>query len=111
MNPLEMDRVLETCVRHGAADVWMIPGRPPMLHTGGELLELDIAPLSSADVLRLVSSIALPTAREGLEREGRATFEYEYRDPDSFRVYVFRHDGTDVAILARKDARDNLEES
>ena len=56
-NPLDMKTLLRSAVKIGGSDLIVTAGAPPMLRLNGAVRNLELPPLSSEDVTRLLYSI------------------------------------------------------
>jgi twitching motility protein PilT len=98
---MELNSVLATAVRHGASDVHLKVGRPPMFRKDGDIVTLDGAELSETD---LESALALVTAgapqrAEQFRESGDLDIAYTADELPRFRVNVFRQRGSTSMAL------------
>ncbi|MDT8391226.1 MAG: PilT/PilU family type 4a pilus ATPase [Lentisphaeria bacterium] len=107
---LGMKGLLRAAVRHGASDVLITAGSPPMLRLDGQLCQYELPALSSGDTEKLLFSILSPQQRGQFETEKEIDFALsvgglfdkgtEAEDCYRFRVNGFYQRGT-VAISIR----------
>ena len=98
---MELNSVLATAVRHGASDVHLKVGRPPMLRKDGDIVTLDGAELSETDLeaaLALVTAGA-PQRAEQFRESGDLDIAYTADELPRFRVNVFRQRGSTSMAL------------
>src|SRR6266550_172962 len=65
MATIQIDRLLETCVRRGASDLHLAVGRPPTLRLHGHLRELQTKVLDGEDTMSLMKSITPERIQKG----------------------------------------------
>ncbi len=100
---LSMRKLLRDAVRHGASDLILTVGSPPMIRLDGSLRAFDMPELSAAETRRLVFSMLSPRQRATFEQEREIDFALSVRDrfdleiPDQadcrFRVNGFYQKG------------------
>lgn len=101
MSTIQIDRLLDTMVKLGAADLHLTVGRPPTLRLHGELRNLQTKVLDSDDMVSLMKSITSERSQQELQEVGGCDFGFAYGDAARFRVSVFRQRG-DLAIVMRQ---------
>ncbi|MBI5547317.1 MAG: type IV pilus twitching motility protein PilT [Deltaproteobacteria bacterium] len=97
-----VDRFLEVLLEKGASDLHLSAGRPPLLRLHGSLVAISgEAPLSPADVEKLVDEIAPERMRqrEGDESLADLDFAHQMGSRGRFRVNVFRQQRGGGAVL------------
>jgi len=92
--------ILRTAVAHGASDVHLRAGAPPLLRVSGDLVALDLPVLSEPEVERLVFS-ALPGEREREEFRHEHECDFALSEPEvgRFRVNAYRARGAAAMVL------------
>ncbi len=90
MATIQIDRLLEACIRMGASDIHITVGRPPVFRLGGGLRSLDTKVLEPEDTVALMKSITPEKNQQELQEEGGSDFGFAYGDAGRFRVSVFR---------------------
>ncbi len=98
---MQIDRLLETCVRRGASDLHLAVGRPPTLRLHGRLRELQTKVLEPEDTVALMKSITPERIQQEYEEEGSGDFGFAYGDEARFRVAIFKQKGC-CSIVLRK---------
>ena len=73
---LQIDRLLETCVRRGASDLHLAVGRPPTLRLHGHLRELQTKVLDAEDTMALLKSITPERIQQEFEETGSGDFGF-----------------------------------
>jgi twitching motility protein PilT len=101
MSGIQIDRLLDTMVKQGAADLHLTVGRPPTLRMHGALRNLQTKVLDSDDMVSLMKAITPERNQQELQEEGGTDFGFAYGDVARFRVSVFRQRG-DLAIVCRQ---------
>jgi twitching motility protein PilT len=101
MSTIQIDRLLDTVIKLGAADLHLTVGRPPTLRLHGGLRNLQTKVLDSDDMVSLMKAITSERAQQELQEEGGCDFGFAYGDAARFRVSVFRQRG-DLAIVLRQ---------
>ena len=90
MATIQIDRLLEACIRMGASDIHITVGRPPVFRLGGFLRSLDTKVLEPEDTVALMKSITPEKNQQELQENGGSDFGFAYGDAGRFRVSVFR---------------------
>lgn len=101
MSTIQIDRLLDTVIKLGAADLHLTVGRPPTLRLHGGLRNLQTKVLDSDDMVSLMKAITSERSQQELQEEGGCDFGFAYGDQARFRVSVFRQRG-DLAIVLRQ---------
>lgn len=101
MSTIQIDRLLDTMIKLGAADLHLTVGRPPTLRLHGTLRNLQTKILESDDMVSLMKSITSERSQQELQEVGGCDFGFAYGDAARFRVSVFRQRG-DLAIVMRQ---------
>ncbi len=102
MSTMQIDRLLDTVVRHDASDLHLTIGRPPTIRLHGHLQNLKTKVLDSEDMVGLMKSITPERNQQELQEVGGTDFGFAYGDAARFRVSVFRQKG-DLAIVLPPD--------
>ena len=69
MATMQIDRLLETCIKRGASDLHLHVGRPPTLRLHGRLRALETKDLEPEDTVSLMKQITPPRAQEELAEQ------------------------------------------
>ncbi len=101
MSSMQIDRLLDTVVRHDASDLHLTVGRPPTIRLHGHLQNLKTKVLDSEDMVGLMKSITPERNQQELQEVGGTDFGFAYGDAARFRVSVFRQK-SELAIVLRQ---------
>jgi twitching motility protein PilT len=101
MATIQIDRLLETCVRRGASDIHLAVGRPPTLRLNTHLRELQTKVLDAEDTTALMKSITPDRIQQEYEEQGSGDFGFAYGDQARFRVSVFKQKGVCSLVLRK----------
>jgi twitching motility protein PilT len=101
MATIQIDRLLETCVRRGASDIHLAVGRPPTLRLNTHLRELQTKVLDPEDTTALMKSITPDRIQQEYEEQGSGDFGFAYGEHARFRVSVFKQKGYCSLVLRR----------
>jgi twitching motility protein PilT len=92
--------ILRAAIAHGASDVHLKSGSPPLLRVDGDLRALDLPVLADDDVRQLVQSVLSgDRERAEFEREGECDTALSLPDLGRFRVSAFHARGTEAMVL------------
>jgi twitching motility protein PilT len=86
---LQVEDLLRTAVQRDASDIHIKAESPPLLRIYGELIPMDLPPLSVDEAKRLSYSILTPEDRDAFERDWELDFGYDIEGLARFRVNVF----------------------
>src|SRR5512136_1887553 len=86
---LSVDDLLRTAVERDASDIHIKAESPPLLRIYGELIPMDLPPLSVEEAKRLSFHILSPEDRETFERQWELDLGYELEGLARFRVNLF----------------------
>ncbi|MCC6239399.1 MAG: type IV pilus twitching motility protein PilT [Phycisphaerales bacterium] len=101
MATIQIDRLLETCVKRKASDLHLAVGKPPTLRMHGRLRELQTKVLEPEDTVALMKSITPERIQQEYEEEGSGDFGFAYGDEARFRVAIFKQKGCCSLVLRR----------
>src|SRR5947207_1635111 len=101
MATIQIDRLLETCVRRGASDLHLAVGRPPTLRLHGHLRELQTKVLDGEDTMSLMKSITPERIQQEYEEQGSCDFGFAYGTEARFRVAIFKQKGCCSLVLRK----------
>src|SRR5689334_2961580 len=101
MAHVDINRVLETCIKWNAREVWLLADRPPVLRFDDNVRDLQVPALGAEDVPRLAIHALAPDFAAQYRDRGFCTFHYSYPWPPhtKFRVFVIKHGGAHFASL------------
>jgi twitching motility protein PilT len=98
---LQIDRLLETCVRRSASDIHLAVGKPPTLRLHGHMRELQTKVLEAEDTMALMKSITPERIQQEFEETGSGDFGFAFGTEARFRVSVFKQKGMASLVLRR----------
>ena len=101
MAVIQIDRLLETCVRRGASDLHLAVGKPPTLRLNTHLRELQTKVLEPEDTIALMKSITPERIQQEFEEQGSGDFGFAFGTEARFRVAIFKQKGN-CSIVLRK---------
>lgn len=101
---LEIDKIFRALVKLEGSDLHMKVGSPPMIRTGGEVRAMNLPPVSSEQMVRLLVPMMDTRNREIFFEDGGADFSYSC-DVDGttwrFRVNLLTQLGN-IGMVARR---------
>jgi twitching motility protein PilT len=86
---LQIEDLLRTAVQRDASDIHIKAESPPLLRIYGELIPMDLPPLSVEEAKRLSYTILRPEDREAFERNWELDLGYDIQGVARFRVNLF----------------------
>jgi twitching motility protein PilT len=101
MSSIQIDRLLDACVRKNASDLHLAVGRPPVLRMHGHLRELQTKSLEPEDTMALMKSITPERIQQEFEESGSGDFGFAYGDRARFRVAIFKQKGFASLVLRK----------
>src|SRR3954463_3435776 len=101
MATIQIDRLLETCVRRKASDLHLAVGKPPTLRLHGHLRELQTKVLEPEDTVSLMKSITPERIQQEYEEQGSGDFGFAYGTEARFRVAIFKQKGCCSLVLRK----------
>src|SRR3954453_15158474 len=101
MSTLQIDRLLETCVRRSASDLHLAVGKPPVLRLHGHMRELQTKVLEAEDTVSLMKSITPERIQQEYEEQGSGDFGFAYGEEARFRVAIFKQKGYCSLVLRK----------
>ncbi len=99
MATIQIDRLLEACIRMDASDIHLTVGRPPVFRMSGNLRSLDTKVLQPEDTVALMKSITPEKNQQELQEDGSCDFGFAYGDAGRFRVAIFRQKSNIAMVL------------
>ncbi|HOK96333.1 MAG TPA: type IV pilus twitching motility protein PilT [Anaerohalosphaeraceae bacterium] len=99
MASLNIDRLLEACIKMGGSDVHITVGRPPVLRISGRLRSLDTKVLEPEDTVALMKSITPERNQQELQEVGSTDYGFAFGDAGRFRTAVFKQRGNIAMVL------------
>lgn len=101
----EANKLFRMVMKYKGSDLHLKVGRAPSMRLTGVLREMQLPPLSAADMERLMFPLLSTRQRTILEDEGGVDFAHIILDPDGletrFRVNLFRQRGK-LSLVARR---------
>ena len=76
MASIQMERLLETCIKRGASDLHLSVGRPPTLRLHGRLRPLETKVLEPEDTISLMKAITPDRCQQELQEQGGTDFGF-----------------------------------
>ena len=98
---LQIDKLLETVCRDDLSDLHITVGQPPVVRSGGHLVQLETKTLTKEDTTSLMKSITPERNQQELQEVGGTDFGFAYGDQARFRVAVFKQRGCIAMCLRR----------
>ena len=98
---IQIDRLLETCVKKNASDLHLAVGRPPLLRLHGHLRDLQTKILEPEDTMALMKSITPERIQQEFEETGSGDFGFAYGEEARFRVAIFKQKGCASLVLRK----------
>ncbi len=104
-NEPEANKLFRMVMKHEGSDLHLKVGLAPAMRLSGVLRQMQLPPLSTADMERLMFPIMTPRQRQILEDTGGADFAHIVTDTNGsetrFRVNLFRARGR-LSLVARR---------
>src|SRR5437879_2858716 len=98
----DINRLFRMVMKHEGSDLHMKVGLPPMMRLRGIIRQMDMKPLSKAEMEQLVYRIMSEHHRKIMEETGGADFAHIIGDDECrFRVNVFKQRGY-LSVVARR---------
>ncbi len=98
MTPMVV-RLLRFTVEQGASDLHLSAGEKPMIRVSGELLPVDLPPLTSEQAHSLIFDVMNDAQRRGFQENLECDFAYRLDDNARFRVNAFTHNRGEGAVF------------
>ena len=84
-----MIQILKTAIREGASDIHVTTGAPPALRVNGEIIHLNVDPLSSERSRELCYSVITDEQKQKVENEKDLDFSFSFDDKSRFRGHIY----------------------
>jgi len=100
----EANKLFRIVMKHKGSDLHLKVNLPPAMRLGGVLRQMQMPPLTTADMQRLMFPLLTPRQRAILDEEGGVDFAHIVADGDletRFRVNLFRARGR-LSLVARR---------
>jgi twitching motility protein PilT len=99
---LEVNKLFRLVMKHEASDLHLKAGQPPMMRLRGDIVRVNMPPLTGEDLEKLLLPLLKPKHREILEEEGGVDFSHVIGNDESrFRVSLFKQRGK-LSLVARR---------
>ncbi|MCX7915418.1 MAG: type IV pilus twitching motility protein PilT [Verrucomicrobiae bacterium] len=99
MSKVHIDQLLQVCVDEGASDLHVRVGVPPIIRLHGNLMPLDLPPLTPDDTESLMKAITSESHIQRVREIGGTDFGFAFGDQARFRVSVFKERGNYGIVL------------
>ncbi len=96
---MDMDKLLDSTVKHNGSDLHIRVGAPPKVRLKGALRSMGEKVLTPDITMALMKSITSEQHQQELAEVGGADFGLSFKDKARFRVSVFRHQGNIGMVL------------
>jgi twitching motility protein PilT len=96
---MEITDLLLASQKNNASDLHISIGNPPVLRVNGDMLPLELQPLTQAEVRHVIYSIMTEQQRSDYERDLEVDFALTYSDNMRFRVNAFNTINGPAAVL------------
>ena len=96
---IDMNKLLELSLQHGASDIHLSVGRPPSFRIHGDIKALNSPPLAADDTASLMKQITSERGQRELAEVGSTDFAIGFQDKARFRVNVFKQKGSNAMVL------------
>ena len=96
---MDMNKLLELAIQHGASDIHITVARPPSFRINGEIKSINAPELTSEDTATLMKQITSDRGQQELAELGSTDFAIGYHDKARFRVNVFKQKGHNAMVL------------
>jgi twitching motility protein PilT len=103
-NEPEANKLFRMCIKYQGSDLHLKVGMAPSMRLAGVLRQMQLAPLTEADMERLMYPLLTPRQRGILDEEGGVDFAHIIYDGDvetRFRVNLFKARGR-LSLVARR---------
>jgi twitching motility protein PilT len=98
----EVNKLFRMVMKHEASDLHLKAGQPPMMRLRGDIVKVDMPPLSSENMEKLLLPLLKPEHRRILDEEGGVDFSHVIgNDECRFRVSLFKQRGK-LSLVSRR---------
>jgi twitching motility protein PilT len=98
---MEIERLLQLAIDHGASDLHLSGGNPPLLRVDGEMRALDIAPLAGAEIGRLLQAVLDEPQRDAFAADLEIDVAIAHPSGTRFRLNGFTNRAGAAAVFRR----------
>lgn len=98
---MDLKQLISVAVEHGASDIHITPGTPPIIRCNGELLRVGKDKLTPEETVSFAEEIfAIADYRLAFEERGEIDFSFAIENCGRFRVNIYKQRGS-IAIAIR----------
>ena len=98
----EVNKLFRMVMKYEASDLHLKVGQPPMMRIRGDIVRVQMRPLTKEDMERLLLPNLTPKHRKILDEEGGVDFSYVVgQDECRFRVSLFKQRGR-LSLVSRR---------
>ncbi len=94
-----MEDLLRLVVDEGASDLHLSVGAPPTVRLHGQLVKLQLQPLTAVDTEALARAVTSDANMQRVNEVGSVDFGFSFRGKNRFRASVYRQKGQIAAAL------------
>lgn len=94
-----IEQLLDFIIAQGGSDLHLSVNFPPACRVNGEIMPLDLAPLTAEDTEEIMRSITSEDRQQKLREMGSVDFGFAYGQEARFRVNIFRQKGSLSLVL------------
>ena len=102
------DDLLRVVIEEGSSDLHISAGAPPSIRLDGQMVKLDLPPLTASDTEEMVRGFAKDEHIKKLYEQGGVDFALAFREDARFRISLFLQKGS-IGMVARLIPRRILE--
>ena len=93
-NSVKIETLLEACIKHGASDLHIQVGLPPILRVDGSLVPISNTPILTTEIVdTLIFSTLDSMQRETLAKDKEFDYSFAFGEIARFRVNAFNEKG------------------
>jgi twitching motility protein PilT len=105
MSAMDMNKLLDLALQHGASDIHLTVGKPPSFRIHGDIKALNTAELVPEDTAALMKQITSERGQRELAEVGSTDFAIGFQDKARFRVNVFKQKSHNALVLRQIPSR------
>ncbi|HSG05753.1 MAG TPA: type IV pilus twitching motility protein PilT [Nitrospiria bacterium] len=92
-------QLLQTMIEKGASDLHITTGTPPQIRVNGDLVPMNLPPLSPPETKQLVYSVLTDAQKHKFEEENELDFSFGLKGLSRFRANVFTQRGAVASAI------------
>lgn len=96
---MDISQLLAFSIQNNASDLHLSSGLPPMMRINGDIMPVELPPLSADNVAAMISQIMTPEQQERYNTGLECDFSFTLADVARFRVNAFFQDRGAAAVL------------